>query len=93
MTESKIKRLIVALTSGAVLFMAILVSVLVYQLVSIKVARNEIKELEKQIAIYTELTEDKKSTLSARRQKWWIERRARELGYKFPDDIDLGGIE
>lgn len=90
MTESKAKRLIVAFTSGAVLLLVILVSVLAYQLVSIGIAKNKRAELEEQIAIYTQLTEENKNTLEARKQKWWIERRAREIGYKYPEDFEFG---
>ena len=89
MTESKAKRLIVSITAGAVLLLVILLSVLVYQLVSIKKERDSLKEYNEQIAYYEQLIREKGDTLEARRQRWWIERRARELGYKFPDDVEL----
>ena len=89
MTESKAKRLIVSITAGAVLLLVILLSVLVYQIVSIKKERDSLKEYNEQIAYYEQLIREKGDTLEARRQRWWIERRARELGYKFPDDVGL----
>lgn len=89
MTEQKSKRVIVSITAGAVVLLVILLCVLVYQLISIKNEKNNNKELESQIAMYEELTEAEKDTLLARKQRWWIERRARELGYKYDGDIDL----
>ena len=46
MTEKKFKRLIVAMTVGAVMLMVILIMILVFQLISIKVHQNEIAILE-----------------------------------------------
>lgn len=89
MTESKAKRLIVAVTAGAVLLLAVLVCVLIYQLISIGVERANAAELEKEIAYYEALIEEKGETLEARRQRWWIERRARELGYTYDGDLEL----
>ena len=89
MTESKSKKIAVALTAGAVLLLFILVAVLIYQLLSIKTERKNQKEYQEQIALYEQLIEQNGDTLEARKQRWWIERRARELGYQFPGDIDL----
>lgn len=90
MSESKIKRLIVSITAGAVLLLAILLCILIYQLISIKIERNKKRELEDQIAYYTSLTDEQTQTLEARQQRFWIIRRAYELGYKFDGDESLG---
>jgi len=67
--------------------MVILVSVLVYQLISIKVKRNQIAELENRIAYYNQLTEEERKENQYRYELDWIENRARELGYRGLDDI------
>ena len=67
--------------------MVILVSVLVYQLISIKVRRNQIAELETRIAYYNQLTEEERKENQYRYELDWIENRARELGYRGLDDI------
>lgn len=60
---------------------------MIYQLISIGVEQNRIKELEQKIAEYSRLIEDGENTIEVRKLKWWIEREARELGYVYPDDI------
>lgn len=90
MNESKIKRLIVAITVGAVLLLAILLCILVYQLISIGIEKNKLDELEEEIAIYKALTKEETKTLEARQKQFWIIRRAYELGYKFDGDVSLG---
>ena len=87
MTETKLKKVISAVTVGAVMLLVILSAVLVYQLVSIKVKRNQIAELENRIAYYNQLTEEERLENQYRYELDWIENRARELGYKGLDDI------
>lgn len=81
MTEAKFKRVIVATTIGAVLLLAVLVSVMVFQLISIKVHNDEIAVLEQKIAYYTELNKTGERTLEERQLERWIKIRAQELGY------------
>lgn len=80
MTESKAKRLTVSLTCGAVLLLVLLLSVLVYQLISIKVYNDKNASLDAEIAKYERLLEDDKKTYEARKQLSWVKFRARELG-------------
>lgn len=80
MTEEKAKKRIVAFTVGAVLLLVILLSVMVYQLISIKIYKDKVAELDREIAIYDQLIEEGNDTLAARQQWAWIEFRARELG-------------
>ncbi len=87
MTESKFKRVVTAVTVGAVLLLVILLSVMIYQLISIGVKRKQIEELEYQIAVYEQMIEDGESETETRNQRWWIERRARELGYTLDSDL------
>lgn len=95
MEKSKAQRLIVSITAGAVLLITILVSVLVYQLISINQKNRQVAELEAKIAEYNQLIEESKDVYDARTQvdlngrRWWIEQRARELGYVLRTDVPL----
>ena len=86
MTESKIKRLIVAATVGAVLLIVILLTIMVYQLISASVEKKRIDELDAKILEYRALIEEGEETKEARSMRWWIEREARELGYVYDGD-------
>ena len=86
MTETKAKRLIVASTVGAVLLLFILVTIMVYQIISIQVKKNRIEYLESQIAKYETLTEQGNETIEIRSMREWIEREARKLGYRYSFD-------
>lgn len=81
MTEKKFKRIIVATTVGAVLLMAILVMVMVYQLISMKVKEDQNKLLDEKIAYYQQLNETGERVLEQRQLEKWIKIRAQELGY------------
>ena len=83
MTESKIKRLIVALTVGAVLLVVILASIMLYQLIDISSQRKALAELNSEIAKYEQLIKEGQDTYETRSMRWWIERRAMELGYQY----------
>ena len=83
MSESKLKKLIVATTVGAVLLIVVLLSIMVYQLISIKVQRNRIENLEAKIALYEQMCEDGENTLEQRSLNEWIIREAKKLGYNF----------
>ena len=89
MNESKLKKVIVAVTVGAVALMFFLVSFLVYQLVFINTEKRKGEELTEKIAEYNALIEQGGDTLETRSMRWWIERRAREIGYIYEDDLPL----
>ena len=86
MTESKAKRLIVASTVGAVLLLFILVSIMVYQMITINVKENRIEYLKGQIAKYESLIEKGEQTYQTRSMREWIEREARKLGWRYSFD-------
>ena len=86
MTETKAKRVIVASTVGAVLLLFILVTIMVYQMISIGVKKNRIEYLEGQIEKYEILTKQGEETIEARSMREWIEREARKLGYRYSFD-------
>lgn len=81
MTETKFRRLVIAATVTAVLLLVVLLSIMVYQLVTIFTYKNAIAELEKEITVYEQMIEETGDTIETRSKRWWIERRARELGY------------
>ena len=86
MTEAKAKKLIVASTVGAVLLLFILVTIMVYQMITIQVKKNRIEYLQGQIAKYERLTEEGEQTIETRSMREWIEREARKLGYRYSFD-------
>ncbi len=86
MTESKFKRLVVAITAGAVILIMFLVAIMVYQLISIKVERDALNELTQTVEEYKELIIQGENTLEVRKTYDWIERAARKLGYYFDGD-------
>ena len=83
MTDAKIKRLIVAITVGAVLLVVMLTSILLYQLININSERKARAELNEKIVYYEQLIEEGEDTFEIRSLRWWIERRAMELGYEY----------
>lgn len=85
-TEEKAKRLIVAGTVGAVLLMAILLMVMIYQLISIGVKNRQIAEYNAAIARYETLIEEGEETIEVRQLEWWIRREAERLGFVFEGD-------
>ena len=85
-SEKKFNNLVVAGTGGAVLLMVILVFVMAFQLIRIGVENKKLNELNAEIAVYKQLLEEGDKTIEARTSRWWIEQRARELGYIFDGD-------
>lgn len=86
MTENKLKRIIVASTVGAVLLMLILLSIMIYQLISIKVQEDIGDELDRQYKTYQQLIKKGEETIKARSMREWIEREARKLGLSYEFD-------
>ena len=93
MNESKFKRLVVAITAGAVMLLIFLLIIMIYQLIAISAERAEERELRAVVEQYMALTEEQQNTLDARTSRQWIERRARELGYVYKEDVGLESSE
>ena len=89
MTEDKLKRVTVAATVCSVVLICILLFVLIFQVITIIVKNSRIKQYNEQIEILKELKEDTADELDIYKQDWKIQARARELGYRFPGDIDV----
>ncbi len=87
MDEARFKRLVTAITVGAVLLLVVLLTVMVYQLISMKVKQNEIDALDTKIASYEKMIQDGEDEYSVRKSRWFLEREARKLGYVYKDDV------
>ena len=87
-TESDVKfeRKVVAFTVGAVVLLALLIVLMCYQLIAIGVKNSRKNELIAEIAALERQYEKGEDTLEIRRKAAYIERRARELGYRYADD-------
>ena len=84
--DLKRKRVIVAITVAAVAFLFGLIVFLCYDLIAANGKVKRVDALEKDIAALEQTLEEGKDTLAARKQRWYIERRARELGYSYAND-------
>ncbi len=89
MNESKFKRLVAAATATAVILLVILIGVLVYQLAAINRERTLQREYDTAIAEYQRMIDDKEEINDIKKQRWYIEKIARELGYYYPEDERL----
>ena len=87
MSDEKFKRIVVALTVGAVVFLSCLIIFMCYQLIKIGVEKRKINELNVKITEAEQLYDDGEKQLEYLRTKGAIERLARELGYHYSDDI------
>ena len=85
MTETKAKKMIIATTVGAVLLLVILLSIMVYQMISIKAEENRIANLKEQIKQYEVLIANGEETIEIRQMREWIEREARRLNFIYPE--------
>ena len=91
MTESKFKKVVVASIVGAIMLIVILVSVILYQVITMSQYVRERDGLLAEITKLEQLIESNADEEEIRQTKEWIEDRARELGYKYKDDIILDG--
>ena len=85
--DEKFKRIVIALTVGAVVLLSLLIILMCYQLIKIGVERNKKAELYALIAELEVQRESGEDELEYLRTKEAVERLARELGYHYVDDI------
>lgn len=86
MPAEKLKKLIVSSVVTAVLLLFILLSIMVYQMISIKTLQNEIDALEEQkqeLLLEKSETEDQ---IEIWLSEWKIDEKARELGWVYKQD-------
>ena len=89
MTESKFKRIVVAATVGAVILLTVLLTVMVYQLISISVNKSRMNNLDAQIAEYNRLIAESEDTIAIHSDRLWIELEARRLGLVKAGEIGI----
>ena len=80
MKEEKFKKIVIGATVTAVLLVVILVVFWIYQLISISVKENRIKELESQIAYYEQIIATSQDEYELYEAELWLEWAARQLG-------------
>lgn len=91
MNESKFKRLVAAATATAVVLLVLLLSVMIFQLASINNERAKQREYEAAIALYEQMIADGEDVIKIKQQRWYIEKMARELGYRYEIDVPMSG--
>ncbi len=80
MKEEKFKKIVIGATVTAVLLVVILVVFWIYQLISISVKENRIKELKEQIAYYEQIRDTSQDEKELYEAELWLEWAARQLG-------------
>ena len=86
MTEKKLKRLVSAGTAIAVVFLFVLITVLIYQLVAMGTKKREAERLQREITELQEEIANRKDETDLWLKKWKIEERARQKGYIYKND-------
>lgn len=90
MTEEKFKRISIAATVCSVVLACVLLMVLAFQVVTIIVKNNRLKAVDAEKAELERMLEESSDELDICKQDWKIKARARELGYRFPKDVQIG---
>ena len=86
MNLEKLNRIASAVTATCVLLLFILVSVMVFQMITINGKKAKIQELNAQIQELEREQESINDEIELWLSEWKIEERARELNYYYPDD-------
>lgn len=86
MNLEKLNRIASAVTATCVLLLFILVSVMVFQMVTINGKKAKIQELNAQIEALEREQQSINDEIELWLSEWKIEERARELNYYYPSD-------
>lgn len=86
MSAEKMKRLIVASVVSAVLLLTVLLSIMVYQMVAMRVTQNKIDRLNYEIAQLENQKQAAEDGITLWTSEWKIEERARELDWVYGTD-------
>ena len=89
MTQEKFKRISIAATVCSVVLACFLVMFLAFQVITIVAKNNRLKAYDAEKAELTRLIEESSDKLDMYKQDWKIQARARELGYRFPGDVNI----
>lgn len=88
MTEEKKSRLVAAGTAMSVIVLVVLLTIMIFQLVTMSAKNREIRELESQMQqLKAEIKKDSEDA-DLWLQEWKIKERARQIGYEFKDKND-----
>ena len=90
MTQDKQKKLIMAITIGAVTLLLVLVITLTIVLVKKGQLSRDIELLENKCAELQRLIDNNADIAEIRETREWIEKYAREHGYMYKGDIKIG---
>lgn len=85
MEQQKRLRLAAALTVNAIILLAILVAVIIYQLVTIVSSKKQMDAIESEIQKYEQMTKDGEKDLNYLKSEQFLLDYAFQLGYYFPD--------
>ncbi len=86
MPAEKLKKLIVSSVVTAVLLLFILLSIMVYQMISIKTLQNKIDALEEQKQELLLEKSEAEDQIEIWLSEWKIDEKARELGWVYKQD-------
>lgn len=86
MEREKKYRLAAALTVNAILLIAILAAVIIYQLVTIVSAKKQMDGIQSEIERLEKATEDGERDLEYLKSEQFLLDKAFQLGYYFPND-------
>ena len=83
MEEQKLRKIVAAAVSSALILLAVLLSVMIYQMILLGNGQKKIDELNAEIADLQEEKKDMQNRIEIWQTDWKIDERARELGYLF----------
>lgn len=86
MDKAKLEKLIAASVSTAILLLFTLLAIMTYQMLVIKNKEARINELKAEIAELEKENEELSDGVEIWKSEWKIDEKARELGWRFPDD-------
>lgn len=86
MDRQKLKKILAASVSTAILFLAILLFIMVYQMLVIKNKERELASIKAEIAALQEENKSLEDDIDKWQSSWKIEEKARELKWVYPDD-------
>lgn len=85
MTQQKANRIAAALTVNAIILIAILVAIVIYQMVLITVIAKTRSDLLDQIEYYEKAIEEKNDDLEYLKSDQYLRDLAFEYGFRYPD--------
>ena len=88
MTEEKKARLVAAGTAMSVIVLVVLLTIMIFQLVTMSAKNREIRELQSQMRQLEAEIEKGNEDADLWLQEWKIQERARQIGYEFKGKND-----